>query len=82
VSEGTAQSTPRVGFQTKVLIPVLVSLVLLPLIVGAIVTRYLNQQQQESGRADLATAQGVFELSLSNRSRELLVRSSFRSPRL
>jgi len=77
VSEGTAQSTPRVGFQTKVLIPVLVSLVLLPLIVGAIVTRYLNQQQQESGRADLATAQGVFELSLSNRSRELLVR--FRS---
>ena len=77
MSEGTAQSTPRVGFQTKVLIPVLVSLVLLPLIVGAIVTRYLNQQQQESGRADLATAQGVFELSLSNRSRELLVR--FRS---
>jgi len=77
MSERTAQSTPRVGFQTKVLIPVLVSLVLLPVIVGAIVTSYLNRQQQEGGRADLTTAQGVFELSLSNRSSELRVR--FRS---
>jgi hypothetical protein len=68
------RAPPRIGFQTKVLIPVLAALVLLPLIIGAIVSSALGRQQQESGRADLATAQQVFEASLSNRSRELLVR--------
>ncbi len=74
MSEPTGKTVPRVGIQTKVLIPVLVSLALLPLIIGAIVSSYLTRQQQLNSQADLTTAQRVFEASLNNRARELTSR--------
>jgi signal transduction histidine kinase len=74
MSEILSKANPRVGILTKVLIPVLVSLVLLPLIIGAIFASYLTRQQQINGQDDLTTAQRVFEASLNNRLRELTSR--------
>lgn len=66
-----ATTAPRLGFQTKVLIPVLVCLVALPVVTGVIVADYFKRQQTDSVTADLATAQRVFETSLQDRARDL-----------
>ena len=65
---------PRFSFQTKVLAPVLVALVLLPALTLWIVNRYLNRQMQDESRQALLTAEGVFLNSLEIRTRNLASR--------
>jgi two-component system NtrC family sensor kinase len=70
----SAASSPRLSVQTKVLIPVLACLVLLPLILVGIVQLYINREQSNDGRRTLATADGVFQQLLDSRQQELLAR--------
>ena len=65
---------PRFSFQTKVLVPVLVVLVLLPALTLWIVNRYISRQMQDESRQTLLTAEGVFLNSLEIRSRNLASR--------
>ena len=65
---------PRFSFQTKVLVPVLVALVLLPALTLWIVNRYISRQMQDESRQALLTAEGVFLNSLEIRTRNLVSR--------
>ena len=58
------------SFQTKVLVPVLAALVLLPAITFWIVDRALNRQVQDEARQTLGTADTVFEQLLELRGRD------------
>ena len=73
----------RFSFQTKVLVPVLVALVLLPALTLWIVNRYISRQMQEESRQALLTAEGVFLNSLDIRARNLAsrFRNSVNDPR-
>ena len=64
----------RFSFQTKVLAPVLVVLVLLSAITLWIVDQSITDQMQEEARHTLATAETVFKQTLEFRSRDLLTR--------
>ncbi len=64
----------RFSFQTKVLVPVLAALVLLPAITLWIVDRSISAQMQEEARHTLVTAETVFKQTLDFRSRDLLTR--------
>jgi signal transduction histidine kinase/ActR/RegA family two-component response regulator len=64
----------RVGFQTKVLGPVLIFLILLPTITVWIVNRHISEQALIEAQQTLATAEAVFRNSLDIRSRNLLSR--------
>lgn len=70
----TGPRKARVSFQTKVLVPVLVVLVLLPAVTVFIVDQHLDQQMQAEAQQTLATARAVFRRSLDNQSRDLLLR--------
>ncbi len=63
---------PRLGLQTKVLIPVLAFLVLLPAITLWIVDARMQQEMEDEAQRTLATADSVFFKSLDNRSRGFL----------
>jgi signal transduction histidine kinase/ActR/RegA family two-component response regulator len=54
--------------------PVVAFLVLLPLVLGWIVTDALTHSQEETGHRDLATAQRLFQTSLDDRRHDLLLR--------
>jgi two-component system NtrC family sensor kinase len=76
----------RFSFQTKVLLPVLAALVLLPAITLWIVNRSMTQQVQGEARQTLASAETVFQQLLELRTRDLVSRfrgavneSSYRS---
>jgi two-component system NtrC family sensor kinase len=80
------EQKPRFSFQTKVLVPVLAALVLLPTVTLWIVNRHITDQVQEEARHTLATAETVFQQTLDFRARDLLSRfrnavneSSYRS---
>ena len=64
----------RLSVQTKVLIPVLACLVLLPLLTVWIVQLYITREQLNDGRKILATADGVFRQLLENRQEDYLAR--------
>ena len=70
------QSRPtfRLGFQTKVLIPVLTLLALLPALTLLIVTRHIGEQMEAEASRTLTTADGVFRQSLAIRQRSLVSR--------
>ncbi|MBP6506574.1 MAG: response regulator [Opitutaceae bacterium] len=65
---------PRLSVQTKVLLPVLAFLVLLPAITLWIVDDHISQQVQTESRQTLATAETVFLKSLEIRAGDLLSR--------
>ena len=64
----------RFSFQTKVLLPVLAALVLLPAVTLWIVDRSISDQMQEEARHTLVTAETVFKQTLDFRARDLLTR--------
>ncbi|HWA86771.1 MAG TPA: ATP-binding protein [Opitutus sp.] len=64
----------RVSFQTKVLVPVLAVLVLVPAVTVLVVDRHLDEEMQEQAQQTLATAKQVFKNSLVNQSRDLISR--------
>jgi signal transduction histidine kinase/CheY-like chemotaxis protein len=64
------------SFQTKVLVPVLAALILLPAVTLWIVDRYISNQVQEESGHTLATADTVFRQTLEYRARDLLARFS------
>ncbi|HVU23713.1 MAG TPA: ATP-binding protein [Opitutus sp.] len=64
----------RVSFQTKVLVPVLAVLVLVPAATVLVVDRHLDQEMQDQAQQTLATAKVVFRRSLENQSRDLISR--------
>ncbi len=64
----------RFSFQTKVLAPVLVALILLPAVTLWIVDRYISIQMQADAGHTLATAETVFRQTLDFRARDLLTR--------
>lgn len=67
----------RLRFQTKVLVPVLAVLVLLPAITVLLVDRHNKQQMQDEAQQTLATARAVFGRALDNQARDL--RGRFRA---
>ena len=71
-----SQSRPRFhfGFQTKVLVPVLALLVLLPTLTLLIVTRHIGEQMEAEAGRTLTAADGVFRQSLAIRQRSLVSR--------
>jgi len=64
----------RLSVQTKVLIPVLVFLVLLPAITVWIVNHFNEQEERDGAQAALFTADGVFRRLLEAQQRDLLSR--------
>ncbi len=64
----------RFSFQTKVLLPVLAALVLLPGITLWIVNRSMSQQVQNEARQTLTTTEAVFKSSLDIRANNLVLR--------
>ena len=64
----------RLSFQTKVLLPVLAALVLLPAVTLWIVNRYISDQMQEEAQHTLETAETVFQQTLGFRARDLVTR--------
>lgn len=70
----SASRLPRLSVQTKVLVPVLLFLVLLPAITLWIVDDHISQQVQVDSRQTLATADTVFLKSLDIRAGDLLAR--------
>ena len=64
----------RFSFQTKVLVPVLAALVIIPAVTLWIVDRSISEQMQEEARHTLVTAETVFKQTLDFRSRDLLTR--------
>ncbi len=64
----------RFGFQTKVLVPVLALLVLLPALTLWIVDRHISDQMEEEASSTLSTAEAVFRQSLAIRQRSLVSR--------
>jgi len=69
-----SRSVFRLGFQTKVLAPVLALLVLLPALTLVIVTRHMGEQMEAEASRTLTTADGVFRQSLAIRQRSLVSR--------
>jgi signal transduction histidine kinase/ActR/RegA family two-component response regulator len=69
----------RASLQTKVMVPVLAVLVLLPLLSLVIVDHWLREQMQRDANLALATAQQSFVQALQGRAEELATR--FRSGR-
>ncbi len=74
MATSAAGRIPRLSVQTKVLIPVLAFLVLLPAITLWIVDDHITQQVQVDSRQTLATADTVFLKSLEIRADDLLAR--------
>src|SRR5580693_116413 len=64
----------RLSFQTKVLIPVLAFLVLVPAIMVGIVNSRIREQLLRETQRSVATANGVFRQAVESRSRDLLER--------
>jgi signal transduction histidine kinase len=64
----------RLSFQTKVLIPVLAFLVLVPAIMVGIVNSRISGQLLRETQRSVATANGVFRQAIESRSRDLLER--------
>jgi hypothetical protein len=64
----------RMGFQTKVLVPVLALLVILPALTLLIVTHHIGEQMEAEANATLTTADGVFRQSVAIRQRSLISR--------
>ncbi|MDB6113150.1 MAG: hypothetical protein JWQ62_95 [Lacunisphaera sp.] len=64
----------RFSFQTKVLLPVLAALVLLPVVTLWIVNHAMSQQVQAEASQTLATTETVFRQTLEFRARDLLAR--------
>ncbi|MBI5774346.1 MAG: response regulator [Verrucomicrobia bacterium] len=64
----------KINFQTKVLVPVVGFLVLLPAVTVWLVNRHLTRQAEEQTRETLVTAEAVFRSSLELRARNLLAR--------
>jgi hypothetical protein len=64
----------RLSVQTKVLIPVLGFLVLVPAIMVGIVNSKIKEQLLNETQRSVATADGVFRQALESRSRDLLER--------
>ena len=64
----------RLSFQTKVLLPVLAALVLIPAVTLWIVDRSISAQLQEEARHTLVAAETVFKQTLDFRARDLLTR--------
>ena len=82
----TPEHSLRFSFQTKVLVPVLTVLVLLPAITLWVVTRSMTNQVKLEARQSLVTAETFFQQLLELRARDLLLRfrnavneSSYRS---
>jgi two-component system NtrC family sensor kinase len=71
----SAGRTLRLSVQTKVLIPVLGFLFLLPVIMGWVVDTRITHQAQGEARQALATADNVFVQALGNRRQALLDRA-------
>lgn len=69
-----ASRFPRLSVQTKVLVPVLLFLALLPAITLWIIDEHITQQVQVDSRQTLATADTVFLKSLEIRAGDLLAR--------
>ena len=65
---------PRLSVQTKVLIPVLVFLVLLPTVTVWIVSNYITRQMQSESERTLGIAETVFQKLLNIRAADLLTR--------
>lgn len=64
----------RFSFQTKVLVPVLAALVLLPTATFWIVNRSITRQVEAEARQSLSTAEAVFRQTIDFRARDLLTR--------
>ncbi len=64
----------RLSFHTKVLLPVLGFLVLVPAIMVGIVNSKIREQMLRETRRSVATANGVFRQAIESRSRDLLER--------
>lgn len=64
----------RLSFQTKVLIPVLAALVLLPAVTLWIVNRVITEQAQAEARQSLTKAEALFRQTIDFRLRDLLTR--------
>ncbi|MBP7143178.1 MAG: PAS domain S-box protein [Opitutaceae bacterium] len=64
----------RMGFQAKVLVPVLALLVILPALTLLIVTHHIGEQMEAEATATLTTADGVFRQSVAIRQRSLIAR--------
>jgi len=64
----------RFSFQTKVLLPVLAALVLLPVITLWVVNRSMTKQVEAEARQTLNTAEAVFRQTIDFRARDLLTR--------
>lgn len=62
----------RLSVQTKVLIPVIAFLVLVPAIMVGIVNNQIRRQVLEEARRALSTADGVFRQAIESRSSDLL----------
>ncbi len=71
------EHTLRFSFQTKVLVPVLAALVLLPIITFWIVDRSISRQMQDEAKQTLSTAETVFQQLLELRGRDRV--SQFRN---
>jgi PAS domain S-box-containing protein len=69
-----SRPTLRLDFQTKVLVPVLALLILLPALTLWIVHRHIGRQMEEEASATLSTAETVFRQSLAIRHRSLVSR--------
>ena len=69
-----SRQTPRLGFQTKVLVPVVALLILLPALTLLIVNRHIGEQMEEEASTTLSTAEAVFRQSLVIRHRSLVSR--------
>lgn len=65
---------PRLSVQTKVLIPVLAFLVLLPAVTVWMVSHRMNEQMLADSRRSLSTARTVFEKLLDIRANDLVTR--------
>jgi two-component system NtrC family sensor kinase len=64
----------RLSFQTKVLLPVLAALVLLPSITLWIINRYISDQMEREAQHSLETADTVFRQTLEFQARSLRAR--------
>ncbi len=67
-------SNVRFSFQTKVLLPVLAALVILPIITLWVVNRSMTKQVEAEARQTLNTAEAVFRQTIDFRARDLLTR--------
>lgn len=64
----------RTSFQTKVLVPVLAILVLVPAVTVFIVNQHLDKEMQVQAQQTLMTARAVFRRSIENQQHDLVAR--------